>query len=272
MTTGCAEFRKWIPMSLAGDLTGDEQESLDLHLTSCPSCRLEHKRYSETLRMLMQAEDEPVPRHFFVYPKERILNPWQLFRQMMPRWQVLTAGFAGVLLMLALVSAASLQVKAEQGAWIVSFGGNHGSGYDVNQGGIPDITALKTEILKAAEAQNREAMREWVQSLQVDLSYMRADLTRQQQAYLDVALSNLESQFNERIILASDSVRDGAERSMLQIYQTVSMQHQDDVEDLNARLDDVILTGDTRARQTDAILETLLQIANMSFRQPGDQK
>jgi hypothetical protein len=272
MTSGCTECRHWIPRSMAGDISEPEQQSLDRHLTVCPSCRLEHDRYRETLRMLRQAEEEPVPRHFFVYPKEQPASPWHLFRQMMPRWQALTAVLAVAIFLLFVAGISGLQVRAEQGAWIVSFGAAQGLAPGTNREPAFDADAFKAEILKAADEQNRRSFREWYQSLEVDLSRLRGDITRQQQAVLDAALSNLESRFNDRIILASDALRDSSEQSILHLYQTVSRQHQEDMQSLDARLLNMAETSENKSRQTDAILDTLVQVANMSFRQPGDQR
>ena len=44
-------------------------------------------------------DNEPVPRHFFVYPEERNLNPWALFRLLKPRWQAITAAVAGLFIL-----------------------------------------------------------------------------------------------------------------------------------------------------------------------------
>ncbi len=265
MTSQCSENQQRIPRSFVGDLTADEQRSLDLHLAACLPCSKEHQRYEETLSLLHSAGDEPIPRHFFVYPKERVANPWQLFRQMMPRWQAAAAGVAGLLLLLGVATVSGLQVRSDPGAWTVSFG----------RGGAPasiDVAALKADILRATDENNRAAAMGWIQNLRSEITNSRRDLTQQQQYQLAAALTNLETRLNNRIIATADDLRTGAQKSNLELYQAVSVQHEQDMNGVTARLDKVVENNETRARQTDDILDTLLQIANLNLKQPGDQK
>jgi hypothetical protein len=265
MTSECSEHQERIPRSFVGDLTAAEQQALDLHLAACSPCRGEHERYAETLHLLQSAGDEPVPRHFFVYPQERAANPWQLFLQMMPIWQAATAAAAALVLLLGIATASGLQIRSNPGSWSISFGGS------ITSPAI-DLAALKAEILRTAEEKNREADLAWVQDLRSQIAQSCADLTQQQQAQLVAALTTLQSRLNSRIALAADDIRAGTQKSVVDVYQAVSLQRQEDLNGLNARLDKIVEDNEIKARQTDAILETLLQIANLNIKQTGDQK
>ena len=69
------------------ELAGEERKDLEAHLTQCSQCRSEQQAYQQTLRQLAFVENEDVPRHFFIYPEEKALSPWNLFRRMSPGWQ-----------------------------------------------------------------------------------------------------------------------------------------------------------------------------------------
>ncbi len=265
MTSECSINQQRIPRSFVGDLAAEEQQSLDAHLAACPFCRAEHDRFAETLCMLQSAGNEPVPRHFFVYPKEPASNPWQLFRQMMPRWQIATACMSCLLVFLSVAAGSGLQVRRDNDTWAVSFG----SGRSLSSS---DIAALKADILRSAEEKNRELALGYIQNLRSEIAGARTDLTQQQQIQLVSALDRLETRVNKRLAATADELKAGSRNSAASLYQTVSLQREQDITAVNARLDKVVDNVEVKTRQTDEILETLLQIANLNLKQPGDQK
>lgn len=265
MTSECSKHQERIPRSCVGDLTAEEQQALNSHLAACPPCREEHDRYAETLRLLLSAGDEPIPRHFFVYPNEHVSNPWQLFRQLVPRWQAVTAGIAGLFVFLGIATVSGLQIRSDHGAWAMTFG----------RGSAPagiDVAALRADILRTADENNRAAAIGWIQDLRSEMANSRSDLTQQQQYQLTTALTGLENRVNNRVTATADELRAGSQKSFVDLYQVVSSQREQDLNDVNTRLDKVVENNESRARQTDAILDTLLQIANLNLKQPGDQK
>jgi len=142
----CNEQRGKIARSLLGDLTAEEHQSLEKHLATCTDCRLERESYVQTLHLMRSVDDEPVPRHFLVHAEERTSSPWQLLRQMKPRWQAVTAAVAGLFLLIGIAAISRLQIRSNSAGWTMSFG----------RGDI-DVAALKEDILKTAEERNREA-------------------------------------------------------------------------------------------------------------------
>jgi hypothetical protein len=248
-----------------GDLTAEEQQALDLHLRACPSCQGERDQYEETLRLLQSTDDEPVPRHFFVYPEERKVNPWQLFRQLMPRWQAAAVCVAALVVLIGAVSIIGVQVRADQGGWTVSVG---------RPGSAPaaDTAALKAEILRTTDERNQEVIREWVRALRVEMSRSRTELTEQQQDLLAASLTSLESRLNNRMALTADEIKTGSQKAIGDMYQAVSLQQDENVNAINARLDKAAASNELKFNQTDAILETLLQVAELRIRQTGEQK
>ncbi len=265
MDSECSINQQRIPRSLASDLAADEQHSLDAHLAMCPSCRTEYDHYAGSLSVLQSIADEPVPRHFFVYPKERTASPWDFFQLMKPRWQVLSAGVACLLVFLSVAAVFGLQVSRDNGAWAIGFGGGRAISNS-------DLAALRADILRSVEERNRENALGYIRILRSEIAGARTDLSQQQQIQLASALDRLENRVNTRIATTAEGLKADSQNSAASLYQTVSLQREQDMNAVSTRIDKVVDNVESRARQTDEILETLLQIANLNLRQPGEQK
>ena len=135
-----------------------------------------------------------------------------------------------------------------------------------------DAAALKAEILRAAGETSRASISGYVQDLRAEIAGTRADLSQQQQIQLVSALDRLESRLNGRISASAEEVKAAGQGTSVNLYQAVSLQREQDLRAINTRLDTTIDTFQAKARQTDDILDTLLQIANLNLKQPGEQK
>jgi hypothetical protein len=184
---------------------------------------------------------------------------------MMPIWQATTVATAALVLLLGIATASSLQIRSDPGSWSISFGRSITSP-------TIDLAALKAEILRTAEEKSREADLAWVQDLRSQTAQSCANLTQQQQAQLVAALTALQSRLNSHITLTADDIRAGTQKSIVDLYQAVSMQRQEDLNGLNTRLDGAVARSEIRANRTDAILDALLQVLNLSPKQIGDEK
>jgi hypothetical protein len=263
MNSECSDFQRRIPQSFVGELSPRDQEALERHLDVCTPCREEHRRYAETLSMLQATGDEPVPRHFFVYPQESFANPWQLFRQLTPRWQAASLGFAAMVVIMITIAVAAPQIRYDRGAWTVGFG-------RASVAAPVDLAAFKAEILAAADNRSRDSAMAWIQSLRNEIG-SRANLSQEQQIQTLTALTSLETRLNNRISTTADEIRTGTEKANVDLYQAVSAQREQDINRVNTRLDRVIAANDVKAHQTEEILDTLIQIVS-NLKQTGEQK
>lgn len=225
-----------------GDLTVEERRSLEDHLATCPHCRAEQESYIRTLDIMKAADNEPVPRHFFVYPEEKNLNPWALFRLMKPRWQAITAAVAGLFLFAGI-------------GGILSFTRSE-----------IDVIALKEDILKAAEQKNREAGSLWLQEVRAEMARSQSDLTQQQKTELTAAMNRLDSRMTGRLTAAEDRVRDDTKQLAVNLYRTVAQDRARDLSFINLRFDRIETRNAIETQQTDAILDTLLQAAELRLK------
>ena len=242
MEQECSEYQAKIGRFLLGDLTQKEREALEAHLAACPQCRLERESYTRTLSLMQSVDNEPLPRHFFIQPEEQALSLWELFRMLKPRWQAVTAAVAGLLLLAGI-----------------------GGGMSFTRGSV-DVAALKRDFLKAAEEQNRRAEENFLQAVRVEIARSRTDLTQQQKAELTAALDRMDSRIKGGLNRAEVRARDDAQRMAVDVYQTVSQQRAQDLNLINLRFDGIEASSTLETRQTDAILNTLLQVAEIKLK------
>jgi anti-sigma factor RsiW len=242
MQPECDDYRKKIAKSILGDLSEAETRALEQHLASCPQCQSEKESYARTLGMIQSIDDEPVPRHFFIQPEEQTVNPWALFRLLKPRWQAITAAFAGLFL-------------------LAGIGGILG----YSRGRI-DVAGLKKDFLQAAEEQSRRTTITYMQEVRAEIARSRTDLTQQQRAELTAALDRIDSRMNGRINQAENRVRNDALNMAANVYQAVSQQRAQDLNLINLRFDGIETKSAIETRQTDAILTTLLQVAELKLK------
>jgi hypothetical protein len=255
MTSQCNEYQNKIARSLFGDLNTAEQRELEQHLATCPHCRSEQADYAEIPGKLKLAGDEPVPRHFFVHPLEEEFGFWQLFLRMKPRRQFLALATAALFLFLGIAALFRLQVQVDRSGFRANFGGNSF-----------DIVALKNEILKAADARGRESRVALIQEMRSEIARSGSDLSQKRQVEFARALMRADARFDRRVAQSEDNLRNDSRRMIAALYQTISQQRARDLDLINLRFASAQANDALKTRQTDEILDTLLQEAELRLR------
>jgi hypothetical protein len=261
MTLECGDYQKLIPGFLLGGLAAEQEKALEQHLGSCPHCRSEQERYAQTLRMLESVDDEAVPRHFFVYAEGERSNPAQLFRRMTPLWQAATGAVAAVLFAVSLAAVLQLQIRSERIGWVIGFGGSG-----------TNAASFKEDILSAAEKRNRDANLAWGREVEAEIERSRNKLAQQQQAELAAALARLDSRLTNRMTQTAGYLSADTRKLVVDVCQRLAQQRAQDLNLIRARFESADENDTLKARQTDAILDTLLQVAELKLREGGDQK
>jgi len=267
MSKECGHYRNQIPQALLADLGADELERLNAHLLECPACKQEEQLYAHALDQLRSVGDSPVPRHFFVYGRARGESPWTLFRSMSPAWQGAAASLIVAVALIAALTIAKLQVRFEGREVIMSFGGASAVRPVLQPTPPIDTQALEARILQVAEERNRKDSLDWVRTLRSEIAQGNRHLDERQRALLQVALTNVENRMTGALSQTVQEMDARTDRSLNDLYTNVSQQRERDVNALNDRLSRVTLNNETRSNQTDAILETLLQAAELRLRQ-----
>ena len=267
MSMECRHYRDQIPQALLGDLGADALELLNAHLSECPACKQEEQLYAHTLAQLRSVGDSPVPRHFFVYGQARRESPWTSFRRMSLAWQGVAASLIVAAAIMAVLTVAKLQVRFEGHAMILSFGGAPPARPAPQAAPALDTQALEARILQVAEERNRKDVLDWVRTLRGEIAKGNRRLDERQRTVLQAALTNVEKRMAGALSETVQTMETRTDRSLSNLYTTVNLQRERDVNTFNDRLDRVALTNETRNNQTDAILETLLQAAELRLKQ-----
>jgi hypothetical protein len=250
----CNEYRGKIAAFFLGDLPEEEKHALEMHLAACVHCRSEQDRYARAMQQLSFLNEEDVPRHFFIHPEERSPNPWQLFLRMQRRWQVAVACAAASILLLGIGAISRLQMQSNSSGWAISFGRNN-----------MEASALKKEILDIAERKNREARMEWMQTVRSEMARSQADRLQQVQYQLTVALEHRDARIASVMAGSKEQIHKDTHELVLALYQIIEQQHQQDLKSINLRFDNTDANNALKVQQTNAILDTLLQTAEMQL-------
>jgi hypothetical protein len=259
----CAGYRNRIPEWVLGDLAPEAAREFEGHVGGCAACSLERAAFEKTLGRMRRLEDEDPPRHFFAYPAERRLAPWRAFASVAPAWQAL---FAAVMLLMIAgggMALARLNLRLDGGALTLSFG-------PLAERPAPaavDLTALEARILKTVMEKNRIEATEWVNSLRGEISRAQARLTARERASLLQALEAVDVRMNTRLQQAAVSLQDRNDRSIAGVYEAVSLERERLEAAVDARLSRLASSTESRNNQTDSILESLLQVAELRTRQ-----
>jgi len=255
MTSQCSEYQRKIARSLLGDLNATEQRELEQHLATCRDCRSEQEDYAEILGKLKPAGDEPVPRHFFVHPIEERFSLGQVFRWMNRGQQAAILTTAGLLLLLGIAALSHLQLQVDRSGMRLDFGGS-----------AVDAAALKQEILTAADAKSRDAGAAMIKEVRAEIARAGSDLSRQQRAELAAALVTLNAGLSAQVSRSENNLRGDSQKMITGLYQAVSQQRARDLEIINLRFASAQADDALKTRQTDEILDTLLQEAELRLR------
>lgn len=248
MKSDCKEYQKQIARLLLGDLTAEEQASLEEHLFECSICASEKERYAKTMDLLKAAEDEPAPRHFFVHPEAPELNPWILFCRMARRWQAATVAAAVLLLLLGIAAISNFQMRLYPGNWTIGFGP-----------GV-DVAALKADLMQTI-IERDEASAARMSGIREDIGGALSDMASQQQAMM-TALVQQDALLDDRISLTEDRLKAENRDLVLGVYDAVTKQRVQDLGMIHYRLDSFENDYAVKELQTNQILSALLQETN----------
>ncbi|HEV8130649.1 MAG TPA: zf-HC2 domain-containing protein [Acidobacteriota bacterium] len=263
--TSCDNYRNQIPQALLGELTAQEQQALESHLRDCPVCRREQDLVVDTVTQIRSATDIPVPRHFFVYSQKSHATAWDLFKQFSIAWKLAVTAAVAVTAVFAGLAVANFHGRSDRGVYTFGFGKS------IEPAAVPaapgfDVQALKLELLRVLEERSGQERLQWVQAMKDELRKSESTLSRQQQKTLETALASAEGRVNNRIFTTGLALQANWNKSLSDMYQSIGTQRQRDLVLIRERLDQLAAQGQIKADQTDVILETLLQVAEVRLK------
>jgi hypothetical protein len=258
MTDTCASFRNNIPAMLLGDPEFTLQDELLAHAGECPACAREIQGYQATIGQIRAIPDLPVPRHFFVYGESAAKSPWMLFRQLQPGWKVAMLANAAAVFVMATLLITGMQMRYESGSFALSFG------KPIESPAYPsrvDVATLKAELSDAMDAKLVAQNQAWKAAMRIEFTQLGTALSDRQKDLLQASLARLENRVNDRILTTQTALQGGTEKALDNMYQLLRFERQQDVIAITDRIDVVAAHSEAKASQTDAVLSTLLDVA-----------
>lgn len=261
MSTECSHIRGQIPQALAGDLDAAEQRLLQAHLQVCEECAREHQEWAGAIEQLAAAGDVPVPRHFFVYP-ESARQTWNWLSWLGGGWKVAAAATSALFLLAVLVGL-NFQARVDGGVYTFSFG----KPLPILTPASPavDVAALRRQILEQVQVEINRQRSAWLRDVRQELARAGNALTGRQKQQLDVALADLEARVNRRVGQTGTNLQVVWNQSLADLYQTLQIQRRQDHVALE-RLDRLVLQGEMKRSETEAVVDTLLQVAEFKLK------
>ena len=261
----CEDYRKRILEASIEDLSPEERQTLKAHLADCLSCAEEQRLTLDTLQQLRSESDVAVPRHFFVGVEEFRPTPWSLFRQMTVTWKAATTLAVLASGVLAVMVVSGFQVRTEAGAVTLSFG-KPSEPKDGATQHLVNVASLKTDILQALEEKSHQEHLVWLEEMRKELAQSNHKLTQKQQKSMETALAGLEARVNDQMSARDLSLQASWEQSLGNMYKAVQTQRKRDLMLTNNRLNRLVSQGEQKSNETEAILETLLQVAEYKIK------
>jgi hypothetical protein len=234
MTAQCDTFRERIAQALVEELPAAEAEALRVHVAQCAACAEEERLYVTTLSAL-RPSDEEVPRHFFVYPQER------------------SSTFRDVFALLSIGRKAALAACAAAVVLAVVVAGR------APRTASPDTARLPAQVDARLAADRRET----VAVVRAELEQFRSASGARDRAAFERALASLETRMNERLVGAASEMQTTTGRALTAMYQNLEEGRRRDLGVLDDRVSRVAAQGEIKGNQTDAILQTLLEFAEL---------
>lgn len=257
MNANCDTYTEWIQRSIFEDIDPERREALEAHLAVCPDCAAEKALLLSTLSEMRAFPEMSTPKHFYVQPERRRATLWNIFQQMSLFARLATASFLLGALLIGGAAASSLQVHSEDGVLSLGFGK-----FSTQPKIDPEaLRASLTRELQVAMDQRQELL---LDQLRLEISNAADSLNDQQRQRLNAALGKLEERFDQRIDQQTMETRARFQAAAQQIYTTLSREQKRQIALLNDRLDLLNVRDQIQGNQTQALMATVLQIADLN--------
>ena len=260
MTMKCEDHRNRILKASIEDLAAEEQQALEAHVAGCPSCAEEQRLTLDMLQQLRSEGDVALPRHFFVTAEEAHSTPWSMFQQMSLISKAATAMALLAVCLLVVLVISGFEVRTHAGGVTLSLGRASQPPETTAQTPV-NIDNLKADILQALEAKSHQERSSWAQEIRKKLTLSNRRLTQKQQKSLETALAGLEARVDDRMIARELALQANWKQSLVDLYKTIQGQRKQDLMATRNGIEHLAAQGEVRSNETEAILATLLQVA-----------
>lgn len=261
MADMCERCRNQIGPCLVGDLEPQERRELERHLSECTDCRLVRQEMEQALQALSSLEDVDVPRHHFVHDRSSGLVPGGLQGPLSWAWKGAWAALLGVFLISAGLLLSGLQIRIGSGSLTLAYGA-------LPPESSLDSDALRRELVDLLEDRLHSRETVWMEQVRSEIRDAGDLLTQEQKREFTAILERVDSRWDVQLEQKSDLLAAECKAGMAGLYRTLYTQHRDDIDHLGSRIEIMNVRDEIRGSQTDALVSTLVQFADLQSRAP----
>lgn len=264
MHEDCERCRQWIKDYLGGELDPSDLAPMEAHLEGCPACVREKADLERTLGCLRELDEEPVPRHFFVYEDgrgERAMRRW--LSPSILGWKSVLAAVASVCALGLFLVVSQTTLEWGDGRVTLSFG----------QPPRPEETtaALPPAFMNAVQEAMQEEHRKWMGELRHELAVAVAHLNSRNDRAIHELAVDLELRLDQRLEAQDNATREIFQTALEQWGSALARQRQADLEQIQQALMQFAANDRFQAGRSTAILATLARIADEQDTQGGSR-
>ncbi len=256
MNANCKNYSEWIERSIFEEITDRQKADLETHLANCPDCASERELLLSTFSELRAFPEVASPRHFYIAGPSRV-GVWDMFQQMSLFWRMATASFLLGILLIGGAAAANLRVQSQDGQLTLAFG-------ELHREPKIDPEQLKASLRREIELEMDQRQALLIQQVRQEIAALGDTFSTRQRQLMAVALNKLEDRMGERIDQQTLETRARFQDAAAQIYKTLSREQKRQVALLNDRLDLLNVRDQIQGDQTQALMATVLQIADLN--------
>jgi len=264
MKFNCDNFQQQIPQALLNDLSVQEKAQWESHLAECPVCRRECEQYTKTLAQLNTALDVPVPKHFFVTPPAPESH-WSVWNRLSLSWKSAVLAAAALVLTLTGLISAKTRLEVNQAGFILTFGQNIQGVENASFARQTDIQKLKHELTALLDQKSSSERLELIRIIKMELTQGNHSLSPTQQKWVLTSLGKVENRLNQQILTTGTLLQARNEQAVTRLTESFSRQREKDLTLIDASFRSLAQRDALKNEQTDAILDTLIQVAELKM-------
>ena len=128
-----------------------------------------------------------------------------------------------------------------------------------------DAEALKHELLVVIEERLQREHLEFISLVQAQLKQSTTLSNQQQRHLLQAALESMETRFNSQLTSAGKALEARNDRALMSLIGAWQTQREQDLARIHASFGQILAQGQLKEKQTDNILNTLIQVAELKM-------
>ncbi len=260
MSTQCP-YQDQISSLLFEDLDSSLRAEYEGHLEGCLVCRQELERCRQTLEALQSWPEGPVPRHFFVSDSGANLGLSSAISLLSPVWKGALAAAALLAVTLLATFASGLHVSASSRGLTVGWA-------PPEPAPVFDEESFQQQLVLALEQRLLLREQQLLERVRQELSQLEGSLDRKQQASLKSAVDGLQGRLETQLDAQLLDVESGVDEVALAVHSLSELQSRA-LQLLNQRIDLIAIGGEIQGSQSDLLINTLIEMADLRERNPA---